>query len=75
MYTMQHLLVSSFSSQGSHLLCHRVKYFHVETKAELQDALVKSHAEQFDCVVEVESNIDDNASFHRFPFILFLFAL
>ncbi|KAK3154480.1 hypothetical protein QOZ80_2BG0191010 [Eleusine coracana subsp. coracana] len=44
---------------------HRVKYFQVKTKAELQDALVKSHAEQVDCVVEVESNIDDNANFHR----------
>ncbi|OEL19228.1 Protein PHYLLO, chloroplastic [Dichanthelium oligosanthes] len=44
---------------------HRVKHFLVQTKAELHDALVKSKAEQIDCVVEVDNSIDSNANFHR----------
>uniref|UniRef100_A0A0D9YU57 Mandelate racemase/muconate lactonizing enzyme C-terminal domain-containing protein n=1 Tax=Oryza glumipatula TaxID=40148 RepID=A0A0D9YU57_9ORYZ len=35
------------------------------TKAELHDALVKSHEGHVDCVVEVENRIVDNANFHR----------
>ncbi|KAL6899311.1 hypothetical protein ACP4OV_005969 [Aristida adscensionis] len=44
---------------------HRVKHFLVQTKAELHDALLKSHEEQVDCVLEVENSIDVNANFHR----------
>ncbi|RLN09825.1 protein PHYLLO, chloroplastic isoform X1 [Panicum miliaceum] len=44
---------------------HRVKHLLVQTKAELHDALVKSKAEQIDCVVEVDNSIDSNADFHR----------
>ncbi|KAM3241842.1 hypothetical protein ACQJBY_054524 [Aegilops geniculata] len=44
---------------------HRVKHFLVQTKAELHDTLVKTHAEHLDCVVEVENQIDENANFHR----------
>jgi len=46
-------------------LCCRVKHLLVQTKAELHDALVKSKAEQIDCVVEVDNSIDSNADFHR----------
>jgi hypothetical protein len=49
-----------------HYLCCRVKHLRVQTKAELHDALVKSKAEQIDCVVEVDNSIDSNADFHRF---------
>lgn len=44
---------------------HRVKHFLVQTKAELHDTLLKTHAEHLDCVVEVENHIDENANFHR----------
>lgn len=59
-----------FCFSASHQLCCRVKHFLVQTKAELHDALAKSHVEQVDCVVEVENciddnAIDDNANFHR----------
>ncbi|KAK1425534.1 hypothetical protein QVD17_20887 [Tagetes erecta] len=51
---------------GIHNLCfaHGVKHVHVRTKAELQNALIKSQHEEFDCVIEVESSIDANANFH-----------
>ena len=52
-------------SHRCHRLCCRVKHFLVQTKAELHDTLVKTHAEHLDCVVEVENQIDENANFHR----------
>ncbi|KAK3004036.1 hypothetical protein RJ639_019334 [Escallonia herrerae] len=50
-----------------HQLCmaHGVKHVKVLTKMELQDALRISQQEEVDCVVEVESCIDANATFHR----------
>lgn len=41
-----------------------MKHVHVHTKAELQNALIKSQHEEVDCVIEVESSIDANANFH-----------
>ncbi|XP_057963060.1 protein PHYLLO, chloroplastic isoform X2 [Malania oleifera] len=43
---------------------HGVKHLHVRTKVELQDALFSSQQRETDCVIEVESCIDANASFH-----------
>lgn len=42
-----------------------VKHLEVQTKAELHDALFSSQAEEDDCVIEVSSSIDANATFHR----------
>ncbi|KAK2976386.1 hypothetical protein RJ640_008096 [Escallonia rubra] len=49
-----------------HQLCmaHGVKHVKVLTKMELQDALRISQQEEVDCVVEVESCMDANATFH-----------
>ncbi|KAL2484725.1 Protein PHYLLO [Abeliophyllum distichum] len=49
-----------------HDLCaaHAVKHVQVQTKIELQDALFTSQQEDADCVIEVESCIDANATFH-----------
>ncbi|XP_077237681.1 2-oxoglutarate decarboxylase/hydro-lyase/magnesium ion-binding protein isoform X2 [Tasmannia lanceolata] len=43
---------------------HRVEHLHVRTKTELQHALWISQQAQADCVIEVESCIEDNATFH-----------
>uniref|UniRef100_A0A0E0CMH8 Mandelate racemase/muconate lactonizing enzyme C-terminal domain-containing protein n=1 Tax=Oryza meridionalis TaxID=40149 RepID=A0A0E0CMH8_9ORYZ len=53
-------------TNGLSLLNQRIKHILVQTKAELHDALVKSHEGHVDCVVEVENRIVDNANFHRF---------
>ncbi|XP_025816542.1 protein PHYLLO, chloroplastic isoform X5 [Panicum hallii] len=58
-YTMHDISISNLCA------AHRVKHLRVQTKAELHDALVKSKAEQIDCVVEVDNSIDSNADFHR----------
>ena len=42
-----------------------VKHLEVQTKAELYDALVTSQPEEMDCVIEVVSSIEANATFHR----------
>jgi hypothetical protein len=42
-----------------------VKHLLVQTKVELQDALLISQHDEMDCVIEVESSIDANATFHR----------
>lgn len=42
-----------------------VKHLPVQTKVELQDALLISQHDEMDCVIEVESSIDANATFHR----------
>lgn len=42
-----------------------IKHLEVRTKIELQDALFASRQENRDCVIEVESSIDFNATFHR----------
>lgn len=43
-----------------------VMHLHVKTKVELEDALLTSQDNEVDCVIEVESCIDANATFHRF---------
>ncbi|TKY49620.1 PHYLLO protein [Spatholobus suberectus] len=45
-------------------MAHGVKHLHVKTKAELKEALCIAKHEQMDCMVEIESSIDANASFH-----------
>ncbi|KAM7464415.1 hypothetical protein LguiA_032536 [Lonicera macranthoides] len=49
-----------------HNLCgaHGVKHVQVQTKMELQDALFTTQQGEVDCVIEVESRIDTNATFH-----------
>ncbi|KAF3944586.1 hypothetical protein CMV_028957 [Castanea mollissima] len=44
---------------------HGVKHSLVQTKRELQDALLASQYNEIDCVIEVKSSIDANATFHR----------
>ncbi|OVA12535.1 Thiamine pyrophosphate enzyme [Macleaya cordata] len=44
---------------------HSVKHLQVRTKMELQEALSISEQAQTDCIIEVESCIEDNAKFHR----------
>ncbi|KAB8087665.1 hypothetical protein EE612_012027 [Oryza sativa] len=64
--TTNNFLVAILHPQHSHELYFRIKHILVQTKAELHDALVKSHEGHVDCVVEVENRIVDNANFHRF---------
>ncbi|CAH2066254.1 unnamed protein product [Thlaspi arvense] len=45
-------------------LAHGVKYVHVGTKSELEEALFVPSVEEMDCIVEVESSIDANAIVH-----------
>uniref|UniRef100_A0A0D9YU58 Mandelate racemase/muconate lactonizing enzyme C-terminal domain-containing protein n=1 Tax=Oryza glumipatula TaxID=40148 RepID=A0A0D9YU58_9ORYZ len=59
-YTLHDISISKLCA------AHRIKHILVQTKAELHDALVKSHEGHVDCVVEVENRIVDNANFHRF---------
>ncbi|XWS69567.1 hypothetical protein CRYUN_Cryun04dG0190100 [Craigia yunnanensis] len=51
-----------------HKLCeaHGVKHLEVKTKMELHDALISSQQGETDCIIEVESSIDANASFHSY---------
>ncbi|XP_021292917.1 protein PHYLLO, chloroplastic isoform X1 [Herrania umbratica] len=51
-----------------HKLCaaHGVKHLQVKTKMELHDALFSSQQGETDCVIEVESSIDANATFHSY---------
>lgn len=42
-----------------------VKHLPVQTKMELQDALMISQGDEMDCVIEVESAIDANATYAR----------
>lgn len=58
-YTLHDISISKLCA------AHRIKHILVQTKAELHDALVKSHEGHVDCVVEVENRIVDNANFHR----------
>nr|GFA99744.1 protein PHYLLO, chloroplastic isoform X2 [Tanacetum cinerariifolium] len=53
---------------GIHNLCsaHGVKHVQVQTKAELQNALIRSQQDEVDCVIEVESSINANANFHSY---------
>ncbi|KAK7384912.1 hypothetical protein VNO78_30615 [Psophocarpus tetragonolobus] len=53
-------------------MAHGVKHLHVKTKGELNEALCVAQHEQMDCMVEIDSSIDANASFHS---ILKKFAL
>lgn len=49
-----------------HKLCaaHSVRHLRVKTKVELQEALLKFEHEKTDCVIEVESGIGANSTFH-----------
>ncbi|MBA0738559.1 hypothetical protein Gogos_011896 [Gossypium gossypioides] len=51
-----------------HRLCeaHGVKHLEVKTKMELHEALISSQKGDTDCVIEVESSIDSNATFHSY---------
>lgn len=51
-----------------------MRYVHVGTKSELEDALFVPSVEEMDCIVEVESSINANAIVHRlfWAFVLFL---
>ncbi|CAJ1958883.1 unnamed protein product [Sphenostylis stenocarpa] len=42
-----------------------IKHIHATTKEELKEALSVAQHEQMDCMIEIESSIDANASFHR----------
>ncbi|XP_017425308.1 protein PHYLLO, chloroplastic isoform X3 [Vigna angularis] len=53
-------------------MAHGIKHLHVTTKEELKEALCVAQHEQMDCMIEIESSIDANASFHS---ILKKFAL
>lgn len=46
------------------VLC-SVKHIQVQTKTELQNALFTSQREDVDCIVEVESEIETNITFHK----------
>ncbi|KAF8399244.1 hypothetical protein HHK36_015109 [Tetracentron sinense] len=46
-------------------MAHSVKHLQVRTKMELRDALFISEQAQTDCLIEVESCIEANATFHR----------
>ncbi|GAB2280146.1 hypothetical protein Dimus_014783 [Dionaea muscipula] len=43
---------------------HGVQHFLTKTKVELREALLRSQKADADCVIEVESSIDNNATFH-----------
>uniref|UniRef100_A0A1J3CVU3 Protein PHYLLO, chloroplastic n=1 Tax=Noccaea caerulescens TaxID=107243 RepID=A0A1J3CVU3_NOCCA len=45
-------------------LAHGVRYVHVGTKSEIEEALFVPSMEEMDCIVEVESSIDANAIVH-----------
>ncbi|XP_010551342.1 PREDICTED: protein PHYLLO, chloroplastic isoform X2 [Tarenaya hassleriana] len=45
-------------------MAHGLKYHHVGTKGELEDALFLLNEGDMDCVIEVESSIDANATVH-----------
>lgn len=42
-----------------------IKHVHVNRKVDLQDALISAQHEALDSVIEVESCIEGNTSFHR----------
>lgn len=46
-------------------LAHRVKHMLVQTKQELESALLMSQEGQLDWVIEIESHIEDNTAYHR----------
>lgn len=52
-------------SLGSLCLAHGLKHVQVGTKWELNNALLTSRQEEVDSIIEVESSIDANATFHR----------
>lgn len=45
-------------------LAHGIKHVHVHTKRDLQDALITAEHEALDSVIEVESCIEGNTTFH-----------
>ncbi|XP_058184561.1 protein PHYLLO, chloroplastic isoform X7 [Rhododendron vialii] len=51
-------------TNGLALLTQSLKHVKVETKMELQDALLTSQQEEIDWIIEVHSCIDANATFH-----------
>ncbi|KAF6171682.1 hypothetical protein GIB67_007203 [Kingdonia uniflora] len=61
----QYFYTSHSTSVGKLCEAHSVNHLHVRTKVELGHALMLSQHSEMDCVVEVESCIEDNAIFHR----------
>ncbi|KAH7688939.1 isochorismate synthase / 2-succinyl-5-enolpyruvyl-6-hydroxy-3-cyclohexene-1-carboxylate synthase / 2-succinyl-6-hydroxy-2,4-cyclohexadiene-1-carboxylate synthase / O-succinylbenzoate synthase protein [Dioscorea alata] len=57
-YTSHDILI------GQLCAAHGVKHLRARTKVELQHALQSSRKEQRDCLIEVESCIEDNANYH-----------
>ncbi|XP_050226145.1 protein PHYLLO, chloroplastic isoform X2 [Mercurialis annua] len=45
-------------------MAHSVRHLQVKTKMELRDALVTTQQEETDCVIEVDSSISANSTFH-----------
>ncbi|XP_022149055.1 protein PHYLLO, chloroplastic isoform X2 [Momordica charantia] len=60
----QYFHTSHKISLRSLCVAHGLKHLHVRTKRELQDALLMSQREENDFIIEVESSIDANTSFH-----------
>ncbi|XP_026381048.1 protein PHYLLO, chloroplastic-like isoform X2 [Papaver somniferum] len=61
----QFFYTSHNTSIGKLCEAHSVRHLQVRTKMELREALMIAEQEQTDCLIEVESNIEDNAKFHR----------
>ncbi|XP_047960192.1 protein PHYLLO, chloroplastic isoform X1 [Salvia hispanica] len=63
---MDQFFYTSHNVSIRHLcLAHGVKHVQVQTKTELQNALFTSQREDVDCIVEVESEIETNITFHN----------
>ncbi|CAN6447202.1 unnamed protein product [Victoria cruziana] len=64
--TMERYFYTSHDVRVAELcMAHGVKHLQVQTKKELQDALALSHQGFSDCIIEVSSSIEKNATFHR----------
>ncbi|KAJ6772110.1 2-SUCCINYL-5-ENOLPYRUVYL-6-HYDROXY-3-CYCLOHEXENE-1-CARBOXYLATE SYNTHASE [Salix koriyanagi] len=62
---MRILVINNHESQFKKLCeAHGVRHLPVKTKVELQEALLKFEHEKTDCVIEVESCIGANSTFH-----------
>lgn len=61
----QFFYTSHNTSIGKLCEAHSVRHLQVRTKMELREALMIAEQEQTDCLIEVESSIEDNAKFHR----------
>ncbi|OVA12536.1 Thiamine pyrophosphate enzyme [Macleaya cordata] len=64
----QYFYSSHNMSIGKLCEAHSVNHLSARTKVELQKALLISEQAKTDCIIEVESCIEDNARFHRFHY-------